>query len=63
VAGFPTVKLTRTSVGSTKIALGTIEMRAEHNVERAVVVAGHISCTEDEQCPTGQTCQTDLQCK
>lgn len=63
VAGFPTVRLTRSSVGSTKISLGTIEMRAEHNVERAIVVPGHVSCTEDEQCPTGQTCQTDLQCK
>jgi hypothetical protein len=63
VAGFPTVRLTRASVGSTKISLGTIEMRAEHHAERAIVVPGHVSCTGDEMCPTGQTCQDDLQCK
>jgi Cys-rich repeat protein len=50
-------------VGSTKISLGTIQMSTEHNVERLVTVPGVVSCTEDAECPTGQTCQDDLRCK
>jgi hypothetical protein len=63
VAGFPVVRLTRVSAGSTKISLGTIRFQADHVVERALKIPGITSCSDDTDCPTGQTCQDDLQCK
>jgi Cys-rich repeat protein len=32
-------------------------------VERVVVIAGLVSCTDDSDCPNGQTCQPNLMCQ
>ncbi|WP_437683410.1 hypothetical protein [Sorangium sp. So ce131] len=63
VAGFPTVIVTRKSVGSTTIAPGRVEVVVSSQVERSVEIAGLTSCNDTSQCPEGQTCQSDLTCK
>ncbi|MBI4807221.1 MAG: hypothetical protein HY795_18560 [Desulfovibrio sp.] len=62
VAGFPTVVLTRQSRGATAIALGRVELRVLSVVERPVEIPGLTSCTTNEECPNGQSCQTNLAC-
>jgi hypothetical protein len=63
VAGFPTIVVARRAVGSTTISPGRVELVVASDVERAVQIPGLTSCTEDSQCPNGQTCQQDLTCK
>lgn len=63
IAGFPVVRLTRSSEGSAQITGGTMRLSNEQTVERALAIPGLVSCTPDTPCPTGQTCQDDLQCK
>ncbi|WP_438033478.1 hypothetical protein [Sorangium sp. So ce204] len=63
VAGFPTIIVTRRSVGSTTIPAGRVDLVVSSQIERAVVIAGLTSCNDDSQCPEGQTCQSDLTCK
>jgi hypothetical protein len=63
VAGFPTVIVTRSSVGSVTIAPGRVDFVAAAEVERSVTVDGLVSCEDTSQCPSGQTCQSDLTCK
>jgi hypothetical protein len=63
VAGFPTIVVTRKAVGSTTISPGRVDLVIASDVERAVQIPGLTSCTEDAQCPNGQTCQPDLTCK
>jgi hypothetical protein len=61
-AGFPTIVLGRTAVGSAVIASGRVELRIASELEVAVDVPGVVSCTDTNQCPEGQTCQDDLTC-
>lgn len=63
VAGFPTVIVTRHTIGSTVIAPGRVELEIASVVEQSIAVEGVTSCTEDEECADGQTCQDDLTCK
>ena len=63
VAGYPTVIVTRHSTGSTVIAAGRVDLEVSSVVEQAVTVEGLASCTSDDDCATGQTCQNDLTCK
>ena len=62
VAGFPSIIVTRRSVGYTTIAEGRIDLVLSSRVERAVEIAGLTSCNGDSDCPDGQTCQADLTC-
>ncbi|XYH96639.1 hypothetical protein ACMHYB_54175 [Sorangium sp. So ce1128] len=63
VAGFPTIIVTRRSVGSTTIAPGRVDLVISSQIEQAVVIAGLVSCSDTSECPEGQTCQDDLTCK
>lgn len=63
VAGFPTVVLTRESVGSATIAEGRIDLVLASALEFAVTVPGVTSCTDDVDCSDGKTCQADLTCQ
>jgi hypothetical protein len=63
VAGFPTVIVTREAVGSVTIAPGRVDLIVSSVVEHAVQVSGLTSCSADTDCPSGQTCQSDLTCK
>lgn len=62
VSGFPTLTLTRRSVDSTDIAPGCVELVVASELGLGIDVAGVTSCTEDKQCPAGQTCGADLVC-
>jgi hypothetical protein len=63
VAGYPTIVVTRASTGSTTTAAGRVDLVVSSQVERAVLVDGLVSCTDDASCPDGQTCQPDLKCQ
>ncbi len=63
VAGYPSFKLTRRSVGSTVTSLGVIDLELSQALTRYVQIPGLVSCTVDTDCPTGQTCQGDQRCK
>lgn len=62
-AGFPTVTATRKVVaaGSGKTANLTLTIAAA--VEQPVMIPGLVSCSEDTDCPSGQTCQPNRACK
>ena len=62
-AGFPTVILVRESTSSALVTSGRVDLVLASKVERPVSVPGVISCTDDDQCPMGQTCQSDLTCQ
>ncbi len=62
-AGYPTVIVTRHALGSTVISAGRVDLDVSSIVEQAVTVEGLTSCTEDTDCASGQTCQSDLSCK
>jgi hypothetical protein len=63
IAGFPTVALTRSSVGSTTIAEGRVDLEVYSYVERAIEIEGLVSCTEDSQCASMGTCGDDKRCQ
>lgn len=63
IAGFPTVLITRQSVGSITIAPGRVDLVVSSDIEKAVDIPGLVSCTGTMDCPMGQTCQPDLSCK
>lgn len=63
IAGFPTIIVTRASTGSATTAAGRVDLVVSSQVERAVVIEGLVSCTDDSECPDGQTCGTDLTCQ
>lgn len=62
VAGFPSISVARSAVGSAVVAPGTVELQVTSDVERQVQVPGVSSCNEDSDCPDGGTCKTDLTC-
>jgi hypothetical protein len=61
LAGFPTIVVRRVSKASPSNEPG-MKIQIDADVEREVDT-GVVSCTEDKDCPTGQTCQRDLSCK
>jgi len=63
VAGYPTIVLARVATGKAALPAGVVTLRVLSTVERAVQIDGLRSCTADNQCPSGMTCQTDLTCK
>ncbi|MEZ4398391.1 MAG: hypothetical protein R3B06_00125 [Kofleriaceae bacterium] len=62
-AGFPTIKLTRTSVGSALTTAGRVDLTVASLIERPVTVPGVISCNDDTACTPPATCQDDLTCQ
>lgn len=63
VSGFPTLEISRRAVGTASVAAGVIELAVLSQSRLDVTVPGLLSCSEDSECPTGQTCQPDLQCR
>jgi hypothetical protein len=63
VAGFPTVIVTRSASARTSVGSGDVALTIASTIERGVTVPGVESCTDDAQCPTGETCQADLTCQ
>ncbi len=62
VAGFPTVILSRQATGSTTIDAGRVDLVVSSDVEAPITIPGLVSCTDDIECPDGQSCQDDLTC-
>jgi hypothetical protein len=62
VAGYPTVVVTRSAIAGTGTKGGRVDLKVYMYEERAVEVPGVISCTADEQCPSGRTCGKDARC-
>jgi hypothetical protein len=64
LAGFPEVSVTRSSIGSTAVGLGHVDVDvvAENGV-RLITIPGLISCNDTTECPMGKICQSDLTCK
>lgn len=62
-AGFPTIILTRATIGRAAVAGGHVDLIVASEVEAPIAVPGVVSCTEDTQCTPPQTCQSDLTCK
>jgi len=58
VAGFPTLTVTRTSVGWASIAPGSVAFDVSSPISRTVTVDGYVSCTSNADCTSG-TCDTD----
>jgi hypothetical protein len=63
VAGFPTIKVTRSSKGTAQTAKGGVDLQVLEEVEKAVQIDGLVSCSGPSDCPAGKTCQADLSCK
>jgi hypothetical protein len=63
ISGFPTIVITRVATGTTATKLGLVTLRVASSLEREVEIDGLHSCTADEECPMGMTCQPDLKCK
>jgi hypothetical protein len=63
VAGFPSIVAMRQSIDTAQIAPGLVKLEVSARTEQFVTVKGYSSCTADEECPDGQTCQMDLTCK
>jgi hypothetical protein len=61
MSGFPTIELTRFVSGGHPDL--NIELRLESRVVRPVSIPGIVSCVEDADCPTAQTCQQDFKCQ
>lgn len=62
VAGFPKLTVSRRSADSVDTSAGCVDLLVLSQVEREVIIPGLESCSSDEDCPTGKTCQVDLTC-
>jgi hypothetical protein len=62
ISGFPTVELSRHSVSAARTDM-SLELLVESMVVRPISIPGLVSCSGDEECPLGQTCQQDLKCQ
>lgn len=63
IAGFPKLVITRRATGAARVSAGVVELLVSSRVSLDVSVPGLTSCNVSEDCPTGQSCQRDLQCK
>lgn len=61
-SGFPSVTLTRAASNIAQIEYGCVAFRTQSRVVIPVEIPGLISCSNDNDCPTAQTCQVDLTC-
>lgn len=62
VAGYPTIEVTRVSEGSAAVPKGLIKLQVTSQVMQGVQIPGLDSCSKDEDCPSGEKCQTDRTC-
>ena len=61
-SGFPAVWLTRRTVDSTTTSLGCVEFIVQSKATLDISIPGLTSCSDDTDCPDGQTCGPDLAC-
>jgi hypothetical protein len=61
VAGWPIAEMTRQSKGTSQQV--KVDLLLESKFVKDITIPGLTSCSDDDSCPTGQTCQLDLTCK
>jgi hypothetical protein len=61
VSGYPSGSLSRRTVDSVDVGGGCMDLAVSSPREQTVRVAGHTPCTRPDQCPSGQTCDTENQ--
>lgn len=61
ISGFPKLEIARKATGVNPEF--EVELVLESRVVKYLTIPGIISCGDDPDCPDGQTCQDDLQCK
>lgn len=61
-SGFPSVILTRRSMDSVTTERGCVDWSVRSTYGFEVEIPGLISCSNNDECPDGQTCQGDLTC-
>lgn len=61
ISGYPRVELTRKSVATHPRTHVNLEI--ESTITKLLSIPGLVSCSVDEECPEGKTCQQDMQCK
>jgi hypothetical protein len=61
VSGWPQIDITRKVVATHPQVHVDLEIKSP--IARILGIPGLTSCTGNEDCPTGKTCQEDLQCK
>jgi hypothetical protein len=60
VAGFPTIVITRSAVGSKTISAGRVDLVVSSAVTKAVKISGYTSCNKNEDCPSEKpSCNQD----
>lgn len=62
VAGYPSVTLKRSTGAETSIAPGKVTLQALSAVSIDLQVAGVTSCSTDDDCASGKTCQSNETC-
>jgi hypothetical protein len=62
-AGFPTVYVTRVASNSVAIRPGRVALEISSSAERNLQIPNLTSCTKNEDCPSGKTCQGDDTCR
>jgi len=62
-SGFPSLIISRKSVGTGPASVGQLELAIVSTVELPVEIPGLISCFDDDDCPEGQICDEDRACR
>jgi hypothetical protein len=61
ISGFPNATLARSTIDSTEVDGGCVDLAIGHPRSPDVSVAGHTPCNAPGQCPAGQTCDLERQ--
>ncbi len=61
-SGYPSIAVTRRSADSVDTALGCVEWTVESQVVLPVEIPGLTSCSNNDDCPPGESCRADLTC-
>lgn len=59
LAGWPLLEIARRSTGTAAVEGGCVELRVFSQASIPVEIPGITSCSDDEDCPDGQTCHED----
>ena len=62
LSGWPLVEIARRSDASTSIQSGCVELLVYSQISLPVEIPNLVSCSTDDDCPTGQACLEDLTC-